>query len=319
MPAAPQPHSSDSSDVVLRPGPTDLPGPLRDPDPVEDDASGRTPGHLQPGGVAASPSLRVTVRPDATAMLRVNGTDYRCAAATPYQLRMGVIARCVTIATAVSRPVRLHVRDGSTTQVLAVRPEGTVQTLNADGTVDPATGIAVDESPCRRCHLVQPVTTTTCAVCSTLEPHRVELTGVAIQDAASLAHPDDVPPAPRVEVKAPDEAPGHRTGRPGLRLVFSTQEPVTLHENASIGRNPTAVEGRVAVQVTSPSKLVSRTHLHVDLDASDTILVTDQSSANGTSLQTDPLVHLTPGRPYPITPGTTLLLGDVTCTITIAD
>lgn len=44
-------------------------------------------------------------------------------------------------------------------------------------------------------------------------------------------------------------------------------------------------------------------------------MVTDHHSGNGIETQTDPPVRLDPGVPYVIEPGTTLLMGDVACTI----
>ncbi len=103
--------------------------------------------------------------------------------------------------------------------------------------------------------------------------------------------------------------------RPTLRLSFNTQRSVDVDENAAIGRNPSPVDGRLPVPVLSPERMVSRTHALVDVDDAGRIAVTDHHSGNGIETQTDPPVRLDPGVPYVIEPGTTLLMGDVACTI----
>lgn len=65
----------------------------------------------------------------------------------------------------------------------------------------------------------------------------------------------------------------------------------------------------------SPARMLSRTHAHIDVDDTGLITVTDHHSGNGTETQTDPPVRLDPGLPYVIEPGTTLVMGDVLCTI----
>lgn len=50
-------------------------------------------------------------------------------------------------------------------------------------------------------------------------------------------------------------------------------------------------------------------------DGTGSITVTDADSANGVELDMTPPVQLTPGVPCVIAPGTTLVLGDVRCTI----
>jgi hypothetical protein len=60
---------------------------------------------------------------------------------------------------------------------------------------------------------------------------------------------------------------------------------------------------------------MSRTHAFVDVDPEGRIVVTDNNSGNGVEAQTDPPVRFEPGVPYVVEPGTTLLLGDVSCTV----
>jgi FHA domain len=269
------------------------------------------PSAAQGARVADRPRIEATVHPDATGTLTVNGTPYPCAADTVERLVAGITARCVAVATTLSRPVGLRLTEGSTLRSLAVRPDGFVQTLHDDGTPDPTSTFVVDDSPCRRCRAAQPITTTTCHGCGALEPHRVELASLVVQDAQWLTAPEEHLGA------GPATPPERRSTRPTLHLTFSSQAPVTLHENAALGRNPGAVPGRRQVQVESPSFMVSKTHLLVDVDEAGRVLVTDCRSANGTSIRSEPPVQLEPGRPYEIRSGTELRLGDVTCTIAV--
>ena len=61
--------------------------------------------------------------------------------------------------------------------------------------------------------------------------------------------------------------------------------------------------------------LVSKTHAVIEVDERGALTVTDQGSTNGTTIQADPPLPLTPGRTYPITAGTVLRLGDVICRV----
>jgi hypothetical protein len=103
-----------------------------------------------------------------------------------------------------------------------------------------------------------------------------------------------------------------------LRLTFNTTDPVEVTRNAAIGRRPDAVDGRQPIHVPSPERLLSRTHALVDVDHEGRIVVTDHHSGNGIDVQGDSPTTLTPGVPYVIQPGTSLVMGDVVCTIEIA-
>jgi hypothetical protein len=100
-----------------------------------------------------------------------------------------------------------------------------------------------------------------------------------------------------------------------LRLTFNTQPDTVITTRAAIGRSPDLSDGRDAIQVLSPERMLSRTHALVDIDEAGRIVLTDNHSGNGTELQRDPPMRLTPGHPQVIEPGTTVLMGDVACTI----
>jgi len=250
--------------------------------------------------------------------ITVNGTEHACEASSVDELRTGMIARCVAIAARLHRPVRLAVSEGAQTWNLAVRPEGIVQLVDDAGMIPAAQGLAVHEGRCRACRRLQPVTELVCVQCGISEPHRVEVAPLDVQDVipdatAAVAPEEDVDDALEhtVFVRRTPPAPA----RPTLRLTFDTQRTVDLDENAAIGRNPSPVDGRRPVQVVSPERMLSRTHALVDVDDEGRIVVTDHFSGNGIEAQTNPPVQLEPGTPYVIESGTTLIMGDVTCTV----
>ena len=254
--------------------------------------------------------------------LTINGTERACEASSVDELRTGMIARCVAIAVRLHRPVRLTVNDGAQTMNLAVRPEGLVQLIDLAGMIPPAHDLSVHEGRCRICRRLQAVTEPVCVQCHTPEPHRVEVDPIDVQgvvpDAAEAVVPevdDDVEDEldHTIFVHHTPPPPAH----PTLRLSFNTQRSIDVDENAALGRNPSPIDGRVPVRVLSPERMVSRTHALVDVDDTGRILVTDNHSANGVEAQTDPPVRLDPGVPYVIEPGTTLLMGDVACTIDV--
>lgn len=308
------------------------------------------------GGGAAVPErlplLRATLLADATGTLSINGVEHPCAAGSYAQLRAGVVARAVVVAATVRRPVRLELTDGSGTQLLSVAADGALRLLDVDAPVRSTLAPALEDSPCRRCQVPQQVTATTCVRCGALEPHRVELTPVAVLDADALIHPDDevlvrlrstlatslrapvVNPRtdrPAGESRVPSGPSGTPSARPDggtarsapralselplVRLEFSTQAPVTVTGRIALGRNPTPVDGRAPVSVASPSMRVSKTHAFVDVDPTGRITVTDCRSTNGTRVLGETPLLLTPGRAQEIAPGTTLELGDVRCTV----
>lgn len=103
-----------------------------------------------------------------------------------------------------------------------------------------------------------------------------------------------------------------------LHLRFSTQPDIETTENVALGRNPEPVGGRRPIKVTSPERMLSRTHVLIDVDDRGRIIVTDQHSGNGTEAQTQPPMRLVPGTPYVVHDGTTLLLGDVAVRVSLA-
>ncbi len=245
------------------------------------------------------PTVRAMVRADGTGTITITGTERPCAARSPDQLRLGIAARCAALAVDLGRPVRLTVTEDDQTLYLAVRPQGVVQELRSDGTIDPAGNLAAQVAACRSCGHHQPITTTTCPACTLHNPHQVETA-----DASTTAAREPEPsPAP-----APVPAPT------ALRLIFSTQAPVTVRQGAALGRAPLAIGGRLQVPVASPEHQMSLTHALVDLD-DGRIFVTDHDSTNGTTLQTFPPRELPPGQACEVPPGTTLVLGEVLCTL----
>ena len=261
--------------------------------------------------VATWPRVSATVRPDGTGTLTVNGTERPCAAESVEELRTGMIARCAALARRLRRPVRLTVTDGPATWALAVRPGGIVQLVDDDGTIAPADDLAPQEGRCRACRRLQAVTEATCVQCGVDEPHRVETNPVNVRDvvpdaAATVDALDQEPPATSTPARRP------------LRLMFSTQPDVEVTEGVALGRNPEPVGGRRPIPVASPERMLSRTHVLIDVDDAGRIVVTDQHSGNGTETQTQPPTRLTPGTPYVVHDGTTLLLGDVAVLVKFA-
>lgn len=285
------------------------------------------------------PRIVAVVDRDGTGRLSVNGTERECAAESVDALRAGVIARCVAVAVTMGRPVQLLVTEDAVEWALAVRPNGVVQPLHDDGTVDPPGDVVVAESRCRACRHLQPVTAAVCSACGVDEPLAVEV--VPSETAAAEVVP---PPAadraapPSAHASAPtgqarssvvdplgrqDErraatpTPSPPAARSALRLTFPPETPIVVGRAAVIGRKPDPVGGRQAVSVESPRRMLSRTHLLVDLDEQGRILVTDHHSGNGTYTQGEVPLQLAAGQPYVVAAGTTLLLGDVLCTLDV--
>ncbi len=260
--------------------------------------------------VAAWPRITATVRPDGTGTITINGTERPCAATSVDELRTGMIARCAALARRLRRPVRLTVTDGTSTWNLAVRAEGIVQLVDDAATIPPADDLAAHEGRCRTCRRLQPVTAGTCVQCGVDEPHRVEANPIDSRDVV----PDAAQPVDELHDAPATPTPARRP----LRLTFSTQPSVDVTEGVALGRNPEPVGGRRPIPVTSPDRMLSRTHVLIDVDDTGRIVVTDQHSGNGTEAQTQPPTRLTPGTPYVVHDGTTLLLGDVAVLVKFA-
>ena len=105
------------------------------------------------------------------------------------------------------------------------------------------------------------------------------------------------------------------TPAPVLRLTFDSQDAIEVSGGAAIGRRPVSVGGRQAVAVKSPNRELSKTHALVDVNDDGDILITDNDSSNGIRIEGRTPPYLAPGEAHVIAPGTTLIMGDVKCTI----
>lgn len=293
------------------------------------------------------PRLVAELHGDNTGTLTVNGAGRACTAESVAALRTGLIARAVSYAVQLRRPVRLDVTEAAASYQLAVRPEGYVQLIDAEGIIPAADGLSVDEGRCRHCRRLQPVTSTTCIQCHIEEPLRVEVAphGEPIDappvpvdapeelpaDVDEVVHLVDVSPAPTpapvavsMTVPAPeldDDVEATRVSRPAtpsLRLAFTTQRSVTVPSRVVIGREPIAKDGQHAVTVASPGRQLSRTHAAIEIDQDARIIVTDLNAPNGVELLTTPPRWLTPGEPTVVPIGAKLMLGDVECVVTLS-
>jgi hypothetical protein len=292
------------------------------------------------------PRLIAELHGDTTGTLTVNGTSRACAAESIEALRTGLIARAVSYAVQLRRPVRLDVTEAAASYQLAVRPEGYVQLVDAEGIIPAADGLSVDEGRCRHCRRLQPVTSTTCIQCHIEEPLRVEVTpqGEPVDappvpvdapeelpvDVDEVVHLPEVAPAPAPVSPAPvstivpeldDDVEATRVSRPttpSLRLAFTTQRSVTVPGRVVIGREPIPKDGQHAVTVVSPGRQLSRTHAAIEVDQDAQIIVTDLNAPNGVELLTTPPRWLTPGEPTVVPIGAKLMLGDVECIVTLA-
>ena len=270
------------------------------------------------------PRLAAEVTADGTGTLTVNGQRRACAAESVAALRTGMIARAVAIATQLRRPIRLDVTEEGRTHALAVRPEGYVQLVDADGTIPAADGLSIDEGRCRICRRLQPVTSTRCVQCAVDEPLRVEVAPLAEPNtitppaAAAITRPNPVELRELDELHDVEQTRLTRRAtpaRPALRLAFNTQRSVSAGPRVVIGRNPEPVAGYEPLSIATPGRMLSRTHATIAVDDAGHIVVTDLDSANGIELQSTPPRWLTPGEPTTIPDGSTILLGDVECTI----
>lgn len=271
------------------------------------------------------PRVAADVAENGTGTLTINGVTRACAAESVTALRTGMIARAVAIANQLRRPIRLDVTENGQTHALAVRPEGHVQLIGADGSIPAPDGLSVDEGRCRVCRRLQPVTSTTCVQCAVDEPLRVEVAPPAEPNAIipPTAAPVTRPRAVELhELDELHEVEHTRISRrsaappaPTLHLAFNTQASVDTGPHIVIGRNPEPVVGRETLTVATPGRMLSRTHATIDVDDAGQIVVTDLDSANGIELQSAPPQWLTPGEPTIIPNGATILLGDVYCTV----
>lgn len=296
-----------------------------------------------PTRVPTWPRLAAELHGDNTATLTVNGTSRACAAESIAALRTGLIARAVSYAVRLRRPVCLDVTEAAEGYQLAVRPEGYVQLIDAEGVIPAADGLSIDEGRCRHCRRLQPVTSTTCSQCHIDEPLQVEVPthGEPIDapqipvdapedlptDVDEVAHLAAMSPAlapvsttvPAPELDDNVEATRVRcTTTAVLRLAFTTQRSVTAPGRVVIGREPIAKADEHTVTVTSPGRQLSRTHAAIEVDQDARIIVTALNAPNGVELLTTPPQWLTPGQPTVVPTGAKLMLGDVECVVTLA-
>lgn len=281
--------------------------------------------------VSEWPRLTATVSNDGTGTLTINGVRRACAAESVAALRTGMIARAVAIGIQLHRPIRLDVTEEGHTHALAVRPEGYVQLMAPDGTIPAPDGLSIDEGRCRICRRLQPVTSSTCVQCGIDEPLRVEVAPPAESNSVAPAAAAPINRPNPVELHEDDELHDvehtrisqHATATPTppapvLHLGFSTQRSVDAGPRVVIGRSPAPIDGREAITVITPGRMLSRTHATVDIDEAGRIVVTDLNAANGIELQAAPPRMLTPNKPTVIPDGATILLGDVYCTVSLA-
>lgn len=227
--------------------------------------------------VSAFPLL-VAVLDGAQGTLSIAGAERSIVARDDVALRAGVIAQAARTAASVGRPVRLDAYDEIGRTSLAVHPSGVVQPRSSDDQIATADGLLPYTGPCRRCHRQQSVLTVTCD-CGTVEPFRI------------------------------DRRPTT------LRLAIANSPALAAGAGAVLGRRPAPLDGHTPVTLTSPDQLLSRTHAAITLTDAGDVLVTDLGSSNGTRLL--PHRALTPWQATPVAPGSTIELGDVTCTITL--
>ena len=243
------------------------------------------------------PRLVAELHGDNTGTLTVNGTSRACAAESVAALRTGLIARAVSYAVQLRRPVRLDVTEAAASYQLAVRPEGYVQLIDAEGIIPAADGLTVDEGRCRHCRRLQPVTSSTCIQCHIEEPLRVEVAphgepvdvppavvaapapvAAPASTTAPAAEPIPAPIAPPIRRRSAAPAPAaeldedveathvRRAPAPVLHLAFSSQRSVKAPGRVVIGRDPIAKDGQHPVTVVSPGKQLSRSHAAIEVD-----------------------------------------------------
>ena len=139
---------------------------------------------------------------------------------------------------------------------------------------------------------------------------------------AAIFCPDGHPNPTHQDIcRACDQAITNRAAttidRPVLgQLVFTTGLLVDVDQHLLIGRRPPEDqkvndEPTRAVQLDDPEHLMSRTHLQVQLDGWQ-VLVVDRDSMNHTFVEVPgrAAFQLRPGEPYPIPPGTMVRLGE---------
>lgn len=269
--------------------------------------------------VASWPRIEATMHPGPhryEATLRINGTPTACAAPTAEALRAGIIARCATLASRLSRPVALDVNDQGQPYRLAVHLTGVVQAIGAGDLIANAHELQPIAGPCRRCAQSVIVTEPQCAACGEIDPLRMELEGFpAVRPSTPAADTSAIMPA---DARSAPAAPAERSElpeqtifvrrRPILAISVEGGRSVTVPAPAVIGRDPAPVDGHSPVVLPSAGRELSRTHVLVDVDDEGRLVLTDQNSANGTFVDGH---ELAPHTPTIVPTGSRLQLGDV--------
>lgn len=127
----------------------------------------------------------------------------------------------------------------------------------------------------------------------------------AAAEPAVAPHPDDDVEATRITSRA---------AKPQVRLVFDDGRELELRSAALIGRNPAGRAEEVVdqlVDVSDQGRSVSKTHLHLRVEAS-AVWVTDRNSTNGSAISTPDgtRTELHPGQAVRAEPGSTVHFGD---------
>lgn len=240
---------------------------------------------MSAGAIVGWPVVRVQLSGVSRATVGVTGTQLRTElrARTVNGLRAAVVAWVRSqVAVELRRPVRVEVSEDTGTWVIAVSEDGTTHELDPRGALieDRAPVFA---GPCWACGSEQLVTAGFCMSC-----------GVAGPVLPSIGDVVD-----------------------GIWLTFNDQDPVQVGMSGVVlGRAPESVAGRRPVKVISPGREVSRLHAAVDVDPAGWALVTDLDSGNGVVIaHTEE--RLTPGEATAVPVGTSLVLGDVLCTVAV--
>jgi hypothetical protein len=118
-----------------------------------------------------------------------------------------------------------------------------------------------------------------------------------------------------------DDQPGAAPSEPATpgHLRFEDGTVVEVGRRILVGREPTAAaqemsgdeESPVLVELSDPKRSLSRVHAEVRLEGQQ-VYVTDRNSTNGTYVEPPEqnIIELSPGEPFPISPGTRVYLGD---------
>lgn len=139
----------------------------------------------------------------------------------------------------------------------------------------------------------------------------------SVAPAAPAGAPAATPAAPKAEARpeprASDETMMYRAKlRTGTGvIVIDGDRSVIVTPRMMIGRNPTVVEGEIAVAIPDISRDLSKNHVRIHQDADGRLFATDLASTNGTRLRSadGTETRLPPQVSTPVGWGDTLQLG----------